>query len=129
MGESKGYIRNADEKGSINISEDVVAIIAGAAAAEVEGVHGLFFTPGIEISNMLGRKGMSRGVKLLIEEDGIVIDVYIITKMGYSVSEVGKEVQRTVMSAVEAAVGVTVRAVNIHICGVALKLKKNKPEV
>lgn len=121
MGESKGYIRSIDEKGSINISEDVVAVIAAAAAAEAEGVHTMFFTPGKELTNMLGRKGLARGVKLLIEEDDIVIDVYIIAKIDHSVSEVGAEVQRLVMSAVEAAVGVAVKAVNVHICGVALK--------
>ena len=127
MAESKGYIKSTDEKGSINISEDVVAVIAGAAAAEVQGVHGLFFTPGMELSNMLGRRGLSKGVKLIIEEEDIILDVYIIADTGYSVSEVGAEVQRVVMSAVEAAVGVTVKAVNVQICGIALK--KNKASV
>ena len=125
MGENKGYIRNTDEKGSINISEDVIAVISAAAASEVEGVHGLFFTPAKELTNMLGRKNQSRGIKLLIDGDNLVIDVYIIADMGYSVSEVGAEIQKVVMSAVEAAVGVAVTSVNVHICGVSLK--KNKP--
>ena len=124
MGEIRGYIRNADERGSINISEDVIAVIAAAAAAEVEGVHGMFFAHSKDIANMLGRKGLSRGVKLAIEGDDIEIDVSIIAEMGHSVSEVGAEVQRVVISAVEAAVGVTVKAVNIHVCGVALKKSK-----
>ena len=127
MGENKGYIKNADERGSINISEDVIAVIASAAAAEVEGVHGMFLAPSKDIANMLGRKGMSKGVKLAIDEDDITIDVSIMAEMGYSVSEVGAEVQRVVISAVEAAVGVVVKAVNVHICGVALK--KNKINV
>lgn len=127
MGENKGYIRNTDEKGSINISEDVVSVIAAAAVSEVEGVHGLFFSPGKELTNMLGRKGMSRGIKLLIDGDDLEIDVYIVADMGYSVSEVGAEIQKAVMSAVEAAVGVAVNSVNVHICGVSLK--KNKPGV
>ena len=128
MGEGKGYIRTIDEKGSINISEDVIAVIAATAAIEVEGVHGLFFAHGKELSNMLSKKGVSRGVKLNIDGDDVSIDVYILAEMGFSVSEVGEEVQKAVMSAVEAAVGVTVDAVNIHICGVALKAR-NKPTV
>ena len=127
MGENKGYIRNADERGSINISEDVIAVIAAAAAAEVEGVNGMFVAHSKDIANMLGRKGLSKGVKLSIEEDDIMVDVSIMAEMGYSVSEVGAEVQRVVISAVEAAVGVRVKAVNVHICGVALK--KNKINV
>ena len=124
MAENKGYIRSIDEKGSINISEDVIAVIAAAAASEVEGVHGLFFSPGKELTNMLGRKGLSKGVKLLISGDDLTIDVYIIADMGYSVSEVGAEIQKAVMSSVEAAVGVAISSVNVHICGVSLK--KNK---
>ena len=125
MAESKGYIRNIDEKGSVNISEDVIAIIAAAASAEVEGVHSLFYTPAKELSNMLGRKGLSKGVKLIVEENDVTIDVSIIAEMGHSVSEVGEEVQRAVISSVEAAVGVAVKAVNVNICGVALKKKQS----
>lgn len=124
MAENKGYIRNADDKGSINIAEDVIAIIAAAAAAEVEGVHSMFFTPGMDITNMLGRKGHTRGVKLSMDEGSIVVDVSIIAEIGHPVSEVGAEVQRVVMSAVEAAVGVTVKAVNVTISGISLKKTK-----
>ena len=124
MGDSKEYIRTSDERGSINISEDVVAVVAASAAVDVEGVHGLFFTSGKELSNMVGKKGMSKGIKLLIDGDNVTIDVFIITKIGHSVSEVGMEVQKTVMCAVEAAVGVAVTAVNVHVCGVSLKKSK-----
>ena len=124
MGESKGYIRTADENGSINISEDVVAVIAASAAAEIEGVQGLFFSPGKELSNMVGKKGLSKGVKLVVDGDNVTIDVYIIVGIGYSVSDVGTEVQKAVISAVEATVGVSVAAVNVHICGVSLKKKQ-----
>ena len=126
MGESKGYIRSIDEKGSINISEDVVAVIAATASVEAEGVHGLFFAHGKELSNMLSKKGVSRGVRLSIDDEDITIDVYIIVEIGNSVSEVGAEVQRAVMSAVEAAVGVSVSAVNVHICGISLKTRNKQ---
>ena len=124
MGENKGYIRSSDEKGSINISEDVVAVIAAAATVDVSGVHGLFFASGKELTNMVGKKGLSKGVKLVIDGEDVIVDVYILTELGFSVSEVGAEVQKAVISAVEAAVGVTVTAVNVHICGVSLKKSK-----
>ena len=127
MGENKNYIKSADENGSINISEDVVIIIAAAAATEVEGVSGLFFAHGKELTNILGKKGLPRGVKLLIEGDEVTIDIYVMAEMGYSVSEIGAEIQRGVISAVEAAVGVRVTTVNVHICGITQK--KNKSAV
>ena len=123
MAENKVYIVNSDEKGSINISEDVVAIIAAVAMAEVEGVHGPFVSHSKEITNMLGRKGLSKGVKLSIDGDDVMIDISIIADVGFSVSEVGAEVQKAVISAVEGAAGLTVRAVNVNICGIALKKK------
>ena len=124
MGESKGYVKRSDENGSINISEDVVAVIAATAAMEVEGVNGLFFSTGKELTNLVSKKGLSRGVRLLIYGDDVTIDVYILAEIGYPVSEVGAEVQKAVISAVEAAVGVTVTAVNVHISGVTLRKSK-----
>ena len=124
MADYKGYIRNADEKGSINISEDVIAVIAAAAALEVEGVHSLFFAHGREYTNMLSKKGLAKDVKLTIDGDDVVVEVSIIVDMGYSVSEIGAEIQKGILSAVEAAAGVTVRAVNVHICGISLRKSK-----
>ena len=123
MAENKVYIVNSSEKGSINISEDVISIIAAVAAAEVEGVHGPFASHSKEITNVLGRKGLAKGVKLSLDGDDVTLDISIIAEMGYSISEVGANVQKAVMSAIEGAAGITAKAVNISICGVALKKK------
>jgi len=123
MGENKGYIKTADDKGSINISEEVVAIIAATAALEVGGVYSLFHSYGKELANKFNKKTLTRGVKLLIggNEEEVTIDVFIITMIGYAVNDVGTGIQRAVKSAVESAVGLKVSAVNVHICGVSLK--------
>ena len=126
MGEQKEYIRYTDEKGSINICEDVVAIIAASAAVEVAGVHSLYYAHGKEISQFIGRKGFARGVKLQIDGEEVVVDVHIIAELGSSVSEVGVAIQKAVISAVEDAVGAKVSAVNVHVSGVALKRIKTK---
>ena len=123
MPENKAYIISTDEKGSINISEDVIAVIAAVAAAEVEGVHGPFIPYNKEIANVLGRKGLSKGVKLSINEDSVTIDVSILAEVGFSVSDVGANVQKAVISAVQDTVGVKVSAVNVSICGISLKKK------
>jgi uncharacterized alkaline shock family protein YloU len=124
MPESKEYIRISDEKGSINISEEVVAVIAAAAAIEVDGVHSLFFSHGKEPANMLSKKALSRGVKLNIEGDDVAVDVYVIASIGHSVNEVGVDIQKAVISAVESTLGVKVGTVNVNICGVSLKKSK-----
>jgi len=124
MAESKGYIRTSDEKGSINICQNVVAVIAAAAAVDIDGVYGLYQSPGRELTTVSSKKGISRGVRINIDGDDITVDVYFIANMGHSVSEVGEAVQKAVKSAIEEAVGAKVSAVNIHICGVSLKKAK-----
>jgi len=124
MPESKGYIKSSDEKGSINICQNVVAVIAAAAAVENDGVYGLYQSPGRELTTVSGKKGLSRGIRININEENISVDVYFIANLGYAVNEVGEAVQKAVKTAIEEAVGVTVSAVNIHICGVSLKKAK-----
>ena len=124
MGENKGYVRNTDEKGSINISEEVIAVIAAAAASEVEGVYGLHASHGKEIAQVTGKRWRTRGVRISADGDDITIDVQIMAEMGFAVNEVGAEVQKAVISAVEAAAGITVTAVNVHVCGISLKRVK-----
>lgn len=121
MGDNKGYIKKADNRGSVNISEEVIAIIAASAAAEVSGVYGLSTAPGREITQKLGRRGSAKGVKISVEDEDVVIDIQIMVEMGTPINEVGSEIQNVVKSAVETAVGLTVKAVNVHVCGIALK--------
>ena len=124
MADSKGYIRSSDEKGSINICQNVVAVIAASAAVENDGVYGLYQSPGRELTTVSGKKGISKGIRVNIDGDDITVDVYFIANLGHSVSEVGEQVQKAVKTAIEEAVGATVSAVNIHICGVSLKKAK-----
>ena len=124
MAESKGYIRSSDERGSINICQNVVAVIAAAAAVDIDGVHGLYQSPGRELTTVSGKKGISRGIRINLDGDNITVDVSFIANMGHSVSEVAAAVQKAVKSAIEEAVGAKVSAVNIHICGVSLKKAK-----
>jgi len=126
MAEHKGYIKTADEKGSINICQSVVAVIAASAAVDVDGVHGLYQSPGRELTTVSGKKGISRGVKILIDGDKVTVDVFFIAEIGYSVSEVGVLVQKAVISAIEEAVGAKVNTVNVHICSVSLKKAKQQ---
>jgi uncharacterized alkaline shock family protein YloU len=123
MGENKDYITYTDEKGSVNISEEVVAIIAGGAALEVEGVAGLYSTPGRDLAELLGKKNLSRGVRIQMENEAIHAEIYIMVSLGTTISEIGAHVQNAVATAIESTTGMTVSGVNVHICGIAMKNK------
>ncbi len=119
MAENKDYLTFSENQGQIKISEEVVAAIAGNAAAEIDGVTGLYTSYARDIADIMCRKGSSKGVNVKFGEAGIEIDVYIVTAYGYSIAEVGKTVQHAVKSAVEATTGVSVSAVNVHVSGVS----------
>lgn len=119
MGENKEYITYPDEKGNINISEEVIAAIAANAALETDGVAALSNSIGKDFAELLGKKSASKGIRM-VNDDGLKIDVCILTKLGVSVHKVGVDVQNAVSSAIESMTGISVREVNVHVLGVSL---------
>lgn len=126
MADSKEYISQPVEMGSINISEDVVASIAAAAAAEVEGVSGLAANIGTDLAELLGKKNLSKGIKLQIAENAVTVDVYVLVKYGQVIPQIAKSVQDAVSGAVEAMTGLTVAGVNVHVGGVTFDRDSKK---
>lgn len=128
MADSKEYISQSVEMGSINISEDVVATIAAAAAAEVEGVSGLAANIGSDLAELLGKKNLSRGIKLQITENTVSVDVHVLVKYGQIIPTIAKSIQDAVMSSVEAMTGLTVSNVNVHVGGVTFEKEKRSSD-
>ena len=119
------YIVREEEGGSVHISEDVLAIIAGETVREVEGVGGFVMSFGGEIAERLSKKNHPpRGVKITIEENEMTLDVFILIQYGSVIAEVARAVQETVVADVEAMTGIKVKAVNVTICGVAFEKAK-----
>ena len=123
MSESRDYITFQDDRGNINISDEVVTVVIAGAVLEVDGVAGLYTAPGKDITELVGKKSVSKGVKLQIEDNSITADVSIMVEPGASISKVGAAVQDAVADSVEVATGLKVNAVNVHICGVTMKKK------
>lgn len=107
-----------NEAGNVKISQEVVAIIAGMAATEVAGVAGMSGGIAGGIAEMLGRKNLSKGVKVEVGDKQAAIDMYIIVDYGYRIPDVAWEIQEKVKNAVETMSGLNVIEVNIHIQGV-----------
>ena len=107
-----------DDYGSVKISEEVVAIIAGIAATDVPGVAGMSGGIAGGIAEILGRKNLSKGVKVEVGEKEAAIDLYIIVEYGARIPEVAWDIQDKVKSTVQDMTGLNVVEVNIHIQGV-----------
>jgi uncharacterized alkaline shock family protein YloU len=124
MGENREYVTTAEERGSINISEEVLAVIAGGAALEIDGVAGLYSSPGRDIAELLGKKNLAKGVRIHVDEKTITADIYIMAAFGSAVNEVGAAIQKAVATAIESTTGLEVEAVNVHICGISFRKDK-----
>ena len=107
--------------GTVQIADDVVAIIAGLAATEVQGVASMAGNITKEIVSKLGVKNLSKGVRVSVEESSVCVDVAINVEYGYSVTEVSYKVQDKVKTAVENMTGLNVTEVNVKIAGVTLE--------
>ena len=112
----ENYITCQDEKGSINISEDVVAAMVRAAITEVDGVAGVATSTGTELAELLGIKSAAKGIKVQIVDGTMTVDT---VRYGCSVVAVAKAVQESVTSAVESMTGMGKPIVNVHVSGVA----------
>ncbi|NLX62878.1 MAG: Asp23/Gls24 family envelope stress response protein [Tissierellia bacterium] len=113
--------------GTVKIANDVVSIIAGLAATEVEGVYAMSGSKTRDFTEILGMKNLSKGVKVEVGEKEAAIDLFIIVEYGTKIAEVAKNVQENVKSKVETMTGLNVVEVNVNIQGV--NMPKEDPVV
>lgn len=118
--EAQEYVVDKKGIGEVKIASDVVAVIAGLAANEVEGVHSMAGNLTNELIGKLGMKSMSKGVKVLMDEGIVRVDMAINMKYGYSIPKVSRQVQEKVSQQIENMTGLVVPEVNVRVAGVSL---------
>ena len=104
--------------GEVQIADEVVAIIAGLAATEVEGVDSMAGNITNELVGKLGMKNLSKGVKVDVTEEHVSVDLSLNIRYGYNIPSVSEQVQEKVSTAIENMTGITVLDVNVKIAGV-----------
>ncbi len=115
--------------GKVEIAPEVIEVIAGIAASEVEGVaqmRGNFATGVVE---RLGKKNHGKGVKVELSEEGITVDVYCLMKFGVSIPTVAGKIQDNIRQALLNMTALEAEAVNIHVVGISFETQKPEPEV
>ena len=123
-----------ESNGTITFANEVIATIAGLAAVDIPGVAGMSggFVDGV--TELLGRKNLSKGIKVEVGSEEVAVDIAIIVDYGTPVPEIAQNIQMAVMKAVETMTGLKVVEVNISIQGIKFKetsrkeQKEEKPE-
>lgn len=106
--------------GEIQIADEVVAIIAGLAATEVEGVASMAGNVTNELVAKLGMRNLAKGVKVDINPESVVVDMALNMEYGFNIPKTSEAVQERVKNAIENMTGLHVTEVNIRIAGVAI---------
>jgi uncharacterized alkaline shock family protein YloU len=117
-----------DKYGAVKIADDVVAIIAEIAAREVKGVYAMSGGIADSITEILGKRNPSKGVKVEVGEKEAAIDLYIVVDYGVRIPDVSWQIQENVKKAVETMTGLSVVEVNIHIQGVYMEKEVKEEE-
>ena len=107
-----------EDVGQVQIADEVIAIIAGLAATEVDGVDSMAGNITNELVGKLGMKNLSKGVKVSIDGEKVDVVLNLILKYGVSIPKTSREVQEKVKGAIETMTGLTVGEVNIRIAGI-----------
>ena len=114
----KTFKIKSDQLGEVKIADEEVAIIAGLATTEVDGVSSMAGNITNEIVSRLGMKNLSKGILVEVLDDEVKVDVAINIDYGYSIPDVSSKVQEKVKSTIENMTGLTVAVVNVRIASV-----------
>ena len=121
MSENRDYISYPDEMGTIHIADEVLAVVAASAALEVEGVSSLAANLSSDLAELMGKKVYSKGVRLLVSNAQVMVEISILIQYGYVIPDVARKVQQAVMTAVTNTSGMEVSRVNIQVAGISFR--------
>ncbi len=125
MNESNVYTLDGDNSiGSVQIADDVVAVIAGLAATEVDGVSAMAGNITNELMSKVGYKSLTKGVKVEIKDRKVKTELAVTMDYGYNIPATSSKVQEKVKSTIENMTGLEVTDVNIRIAGVDMQKGK-----
>lgn len=119
--DKNAYVYGTEGLGEVKIADDVVAVIAAYAAMEVEGVSAMAGNITNELMSKVGVRNLSKGVKVVLEEENVRVNLAILVEYGYEIPVISKLVQDKVKTAIENMTGLTVTDVNIRIAGVDME--------
>lgn len=116
-------VNDLEPGSNITYASEVVAIIAGIAASEVEGIAGMVNVPS---GNLLGKnRGVTKGVKVETGTEEASVDLYVTVEYGKPIQKAAQEAQENVRRAIESMTGLHVVRVDVHVQGVSFDKENN----
>lgn len=113
--------------GKVTFASEVIAIIASLAASEVKGIASMSGNTFEGITEKLGRKSFTKGVKVEVGNEEAAVDLFVVVRYGYKIHDVCVDIQNSVKNAIETMTGLRVVEVNVNVTGIQLE-KEPKEE-
>lgn len=114
--------------GKVEIAPEVIEVITGIAASEVEGLSSMRGNFATGVVERFGKKSHSKGVKVELTETGILIEIYVILKFGVSIPTVAGKLQTNIQQALKNMTALEVDEVNVHVVGVEMEANNSPQE-
>ncbi|GAJ98628.1 LOW QUALITY PROTEIN: alkaline shock protein [Geomicrobium sp. JCM 19055] len=117
-----------NDLGKVEISPEVIEVIAGLAASEIEGVSTLRGNFASDVAERLVRRCHGKGVKVELGEEGVTIDVTVVAYYGISVPDVAIKVQKNIQQALETMTAIALESINVHVVGIHFEKEEEANE-
>lgn len=115
-----------ESNGTVTFASEVIATIAGLAAADIPGVAGMSGGIADGMGELIGRKNLSKGIKVEVGQEEVAVDIAIIAEYGRPITQVAEQIQSSVKKAIETMTGLKVVEVNVAVQGI--RFKEQQPQ-
>ncbi|WP_174613767.1 Asp23/Gls24 family envelope stress response protein [Virgibacillus ihumii] len=106
--------------GKVEIAPEVIEVITGIAASEVEGLSSMRGNFATGVVERFGKKSHSKGVKVELTDDGILIDLFVVLNFGVSIPQVAQKVQDNIRQTLKNMTALEINEINIHVVGIQM---------
>lgn len=107
--------------GKVQIAPEVIEVITGIAALEVQGISSMRGNFATDVVERFGKKSHSKGVRVELVKNEIIIDLYVVLEFGVSIPKVAEKLQINVRQTLKNMMALTVTEVNVHVVGIQIK--------
>lgn len=127
MAENNALEMSQNGLGSIEIAPEVIEVIAGIAASEIDGVASMRGNFATGVVERFGKKSHGKGVKVDLSNDQVIVDVYCVLNFGVSIPKVAKQIQDNIHQALLNMTGLETNEINIHVVNINFDTQQEQP--
>ncbi|AIF43471.1 Asp23/Gls24 family envelope stress response protein [Virgibacillus sp. SK37] len=114
--------------GKVEIAPEVIEVIAGIAAAEVDGLYAMRGNFATGVVERFGKKAHSKGVKVELTENGVLIDLFVILNYGISIPQTAQKLQTNIRQTLKNMTALEIDEINVHVVGIQMETRESEEQ-